>query len=284
MANRGSRARAVCQGKGHAHADVGGNRLYYQDTGEQRDQPLPIVFSHGFFMDHEMFAPQVSAFSTAYRTIVWDQRGHGHTEYGGEPFTYWDSARDCLALLEHLGIDRAVWAGMSQGGYLSLRAALLAPGRVAGLFLIDTQAGVDDAEGRAGYEALFQQWLAEGPSDDVVRTIAGLIINEPAENERWIAKWQRRYAGDEARVIEQPARTLLDRDDVTDRLSEIRCPAVVVHGTEDPAITMKRARALCAGLSGCAGVVPVEGAGHASSLTHPEPVNAALRDFLPRVR
>jgi len=42
---------------------------------------------------------------------------------------YWDSARDVLALLSHLGIERAVLGGMSQGGFLSLRAAMLAPQR-----------------------------------------------------------------------------------------------------------------------------------------------------------
>ena len=45
------------------------------------------------------------------------------------------------ALLDHLGIEQAVLGGMSQGGFLSLRAALLAPDRVRALVLIDTQAG-----------------------------------------------------------------------------------------------------------------------------------------------
>jgi len=52
------------------------------------------------------------------------------TEFDGQPFTYWDSAQDCLGLLDHLGIDRAVVGGMSQGGFLSLPAALVAPQRV----------------------------------------------------------------------------------------------------------------------------------------------------------
>lgn len=262
------------------YADVNGLNLYYEDTG---GDGLPVVFSHGFFMDHEMFAPQVAALRGDYRVIAWDERGHGDTEYGGGPFTYWDSARDCLGLLDHLGIDRAVLGGMSQGGFLSLRAALLAPERVAGLVLIDTQAGIDDPETRKGYEALFQQWLAEGPVDELVRTVAGLIINDPEENERWIAKWQQRYAGAAARKMEQPERALLNREDITDRLSEIGCPALVIHGTDDLSISIDRGRELCDGLPGCVGVVPIDGAAHASNLTHPEPANAALRDFLPQV-
>ena len=55
-----------------------------------------------------------------------DERGFGGTRAPG-PFTYWDSANDALALLDHLGIESAVFTGMSQGGFLSMRAALTTP-------------------------------------------------------------------------------------------------------------------------------------------------------------
>ena len=63
------------------------------------------------------------------------------------------------------------------------------------------------------------------------------------------------------------------------RLGEITCPALVVHGTEDTAITMEHAEEMAAGLPGCGGVVKVSGA-HAANLTNPDPVNAAILDFL----
>ena len=81
-------------------------------------------------MDHEMFEPQVAALSNEFRCITWDERGFGQTVANG-PFTYWDSADDALALLSHLGVDAAFFVGMSQGGFLSLRAALRSPDRVA---------------------------------------------------------------------------------------------------------------------------------------------------------
>ena len=112
------------------YADVNGQRICYEDSGG--DGP-PVIFSHGFLMDREMFAAQVAALSPEYRVVTWDERGFGETEFDGEPFTYWDSARDCLGLLDQLGIGEAVLGGMSQGGFLSLRAALLAPDRVRAL-------------------------------------------------------------------------------------------------------------------------------------------------------
>ena len=75
-------------------ADTNGQHLYYEDTGW--DGPA-VIFSHGFLMDHDMFAPQVDALRDRYRVITWDERGHGQTPCEG-PFDYWDSARDLLAL------------------------------------------------------------------------------------------------------------------------------------------------------------------------------------------
>ena len=108
-------------------ANVNGQRIYFEDSG---GAGAPVILAHGFLMDHEMFAPQLAALTPEFRVITWDERGFGLTEFDGKPFTYWDSANDCLGLLDHLGISRSVVGGMSQGGFLSLRAALTAPERV----------------------------------------------------------------------------------------------------------------------------------------------------------
>src|SRR5688572_29558993 len=160
-----------------SYADVNGQRLYYEDSGG--DGPA-IVFSHGFLMDHEMFAPQVAVLAPEFRVITWDERGFGETEFDGKPFTYWDSARDCLGLLDHLGIEQAVLAGMSQGGYLSLRAALLAPERVRALVLISTQALPEPPEALPLYQAMLETWAAEGPGDALAEGVAGILIADPA--------------------------------------------------------------------------------------------------------
>jgi pimeloyl-ACP methyl ester carboxylesterase len=255
-----------------AFAPVNGQNIHYQDTGG--DGPA-VVLGHGFLMDLEMFAPQVAALRETYRVITWDERGFGATEFDGKPFTYWDSASDCLGLMTHLGIDRAVVGGMSQGGYLSLRAALTAPDRVRALVLLDTGADAEHPDVAAGYQQMIDTWSTVGPVDELAEIIANIIIADPDENTKWIAKWKARPQ----ELIVQPGACLVGRDDVTARLGEITCPALVVHGTEDTAITMDKAEAMAAGLVGCGGVVQVGGA-HAASLTNPEPVNAAILEFL----
>jgi 3-oxoadipate enol-lactonase len=254
-------------------AEVNGQRIRFDDSGGSGP---PVILSHGFLMDREMFAPQVEVLAGDFRVITWDERGFGETEFDGQPFTYWDSAADCLGLLDHLGIDRAVLGGMSQGGFLSLRAALLAPERVRALVLIDTQSGTEDPERLPAYRQMQQTWLEAGPVDELAQAIANLIIGDPTLNEPWIAKWRELPR----ETLRAPGDCLLDRDDITDRLSEISAPAIVFHGTADASIEIEKAEELCQALSGCTGVVRIEGGSHASNLTHPNEVNGPLLEFL----
>ncbi len=258
-------------------AAANGIDISYTDSGGEG--PV-VVFSHGFLMDHTMFDQQVSALAPRYRVITWDQRGHGDTRATG-PFTYWDSAADMLALLDQLGVERAVLAGMSQGGFLSLRAALTAPDRVRALVLIDSQAGQEDPAAAPGYEQMHQIWLDNGPGP--VQEIVASIILGPGQWDDWYAKWNEQYAQwapDDLGQLTWPFRCLMDRDDITGRLAEITCPSLIVHGTADAAIPLARAQAVRDGLAGPVTFTVVEGAPHASNVTHADEVNQAIRGFL----
>jgi 3-oxoadipate enol-lactonase len=258
--------------RGMPYAEVNGQRIYYQDTG---GDGAPVILAHGFLMDRSMFGPQVEALRGDHRVITWDERGFGDTTYDGEPFSYWDSANDCLGLLDHLGIERAVVGGMSQGGFISLRTALLAPERVRGLILLNTQAGTEDPAVIPLYQGMVDSWVADGPTEELAGTIAGLIVGTPELNTTWVAKWQSR----DKTTLGQPGTTLLARDDVTDRLGEIQAPALVVHGSVDAAISVDHAERLAQGLPN-GKLVVVEGGTHSANLTHPTEVNAAIREFL----
>ena len=257
-----------------AIVDVNGATITYTDSGG--DGPA-VVLSHGYLMDHTMFDAQVTALRPEYRVITWDERGFGGTR-AQRAFTYWDSAADVLGLLDHLGIDRAVLGGMSQGGFLSLRAALLAPDRVRALVLIDSQAGQEDPAAAPAYEEMERVWLEHGPApvQDVVASIILGPPDGPVDYAPWFAKWA--LIGREDILF--AFRCLMDRDDITGRLGEISRPALIIHGTADAAIPMRQAEIVRDGLAGPATLVPIDGGSHAANLSHPDLVNTAMLDFL----
>jgi pimeloyl-ACP methyl ester carboxylesterase len=253
---------------------INGVTVSYSDTGGDGE---PVVFSHGYLMDAAMFDPQVAALAPEYRVITWDQRGFGGSRATGE-FSYWDSARDVLGLLDHLGVEQAVLAGMSQGGFVSMRAALLAAERVRALVLIDSQAGQEDPAVAPAYEQLEQVWMEQGPAP--VQDIVASIILGPPDGPVAYAPWFAKWAAADRAELRLAFRCLMDRDDITGRLGEISCPALILHGTADAAIPVAKAEVVQAGLAGPAELVLVDGGSHAANLSHPDQVNVALLEFL----
>ena len=137
-------------------AVVNGQTLHYVDYGGEGPA---ILLSHGFGMGHEMWDPQVGPLTKAgWRVVTYDERGWGQTTFT-EPFTYWDLATDAISLLDYLGVDTAVLGGMSQGGFLTLRAALNAPDRVRAVLLVDSEAGSLPEEEYAQFTGLFEAAL-----------------------------------------------------------------------------------------------------------------------------
>ena len=252
-------------------AEVNGQSITYADSGG--DGPA-IIWSHGFLMDHTMFDAQVEALSGDYRCIAWDERGFGATP-ATAPFTYWDGADDAVALLDHPGIEQAVFAGMSQGGFISLRAALAHPDRVRGLVLIDTQAGTEAAENIEAYGGMLQHWLSDAPLGEIGEFVAGLILGDPDLAATWIPIWEERRS----EMNEHPGNCLLDRDDITDRLGEIGVPALVVHGDADAAIPLELGQVLADSIP-TATIAVMPGGSHAANMTHPTQTNEAIASFL----
>lgn len=253
-------------------AAVNDHRLYYEDSGG--DGPA-VLFCHGFVLDHSMWDAQVAALRDEFRCLTWDERGHGMSECRGA-FDFWDSADDGVGLLDHLGIPRATWVGMSQGGFLAMRAAVRHADRVSALVLMDTAAALFDEATLAGYREMQRSWVEDGPVGETARTMASLLFGPDWDASTWMGKWQSKPPRDQ----EEPWNTVLGRDEFLHRLKEIACPSLVVHGVADAAFDVATAEGLRDGLARCQGLVLVEGAAHAPNVTHPDAVNRALRDFL----
>ncbi len=246
-----------------------GQLVSYVDHGG--DGPA-VVLLHSFLMDTTMWAPQVTAFGEDYRLIAVDERGHGDTP-ATAPFDYWDVAGDVLAVLDHLNIGRAGVVGTSQGGFVALRMALLAPERVAALAVLGTSGEAEDEQIAAAYDQLTEVWIAQGP-ETVIDATAKICLGDHDSSE-WTPKWSS-VEPERLRLI---TNALVSRDGVLDRVGEISVPALVLHGTADLAYPVAKAEALVAALPK-AELVTIEGGAHFLSLTHAADVNPHLERFL----
>jgi pimeloyl-ACP methyl ester carboxylesterase len=113
----------------------GGTELAVDDTGAGH----PVLLLHGLTATRRYVVMGSKALERGgYRVIAYDARGHGRSSPAPDPdaYTYELLADDAVAVLDALGIERAVMAGASMGAHTLLRLALLAPERVAGLVAI----------------------------------------------------------------------------------------------------------------------------------------------------
>jgi 3-oxoadipate enol-lactonase len=218
----------------------------------------------------------VEAFRDAYRCVTWDERCWGQTETSDAPFTYWDLADDCLGLMDHLGVQRAVLVGMSQGGFLSMRAALRAPERVRALVLVDTDPFALEEQIKALYGQLQTQGEADGMSPELAATLAGFLFAPGYDATYWQGKWRARPM----RTDRQALHCLLERDDISERLREITCPTLVIHGELDAAFPVGTVDAWANRIPNVQPLLRVPGAGHSANLEQPGVVNPPLRSFL----
>ena len=252
-----------------------GPTLSYTDSG---GAGIPIIFSHGLFMSGDMFGPQIAEFAKDHRCITWDERAHGETKWEG-PFTYWDSADDLIALADHLGIDKFIHFGFSQGGLLGLRAALKYPGRLAGLIQCSTQAGGLAGEEEQAFRAIVAEWIDLGPTQEKLDFLVNLILGPGADEEFWRNYWK----GLTPTQLNDATYALYDAEDIYDRLGAVTQPTLVIHGLADISTPLERGTRVSKEVPDPRGLLLVEDGPHAVNLTHANQVNEACRQFVDTV-
>ena len=256
-----------------------GITIYFEDAG---DGPA-VVLGHSFLCSGAMWAPQVGPLSERYRVINVDLRGHGRSGKLSRPCTFDDLVGDVVAVLDELAIDRAVWAGLSIGGMVAMRAALMVPDRVRALVLADTHAGPETRFKRLKYRLMNSGAKVFGIRP-FIPAVMRLMFGATTLKERpeLTAEWRRNIATVHMPSISILLEALVRRESIVDRLCEIEVPALVLVGAEDASLPVDCSRQI-SGLMSDASLVIVPEAGHLSSLERPQEVTGAMLAFLDRV-
>ncbi len=264
---------------------AGGVRLYHEDFG---DGPA-IVFTPSGQLTHKMWESQVAALAGDFRTVAYDWRGTGASDRPREGYTVDAAASDVCALIERLGLGRAVLIGHGIGNHPNIVAAATRPELVAGLVLVSaapwfsgTHEGVE-----GGLAPEFLDFLARGSGMQDSRGIPYAQVCGDL-SERFLFHRPQAPAVHQACleqgltwpqfVINAYAKTLRGVDH-RERLAQIRCPALVVQGRHDRKSRYAGAVYLAEKIKG-ARLVTLEDSAHMVQIEEINAFNAAVKGFL----
>jgi 3-oxoadipate enol-lactonase len=239
-----------------------GCRLYHEVHG----QGEPLVLLEGLGGDIAGWRRSIPRLAAELRMVAFDHRGNGRSTAPDVPMTMATFVEDAVAILDHLGIERAHLYGQSFGGMVAQEAAITAPERIRSLILACTHPGVRHAvpvrtavPKDRPWEALYsERFLREHPE-------------EVAEDQRLGTPQAPRMARRQWEAMQ--------RFDALDRLPSLRVPTLVLHGTEDRTVHPDNARILAERIPD-ARLIMLEGAGHVYHAEQPEAADAAVLEFV----
>lgn len=257
--------------------EVGGAALAVEVRGEG----APILFVHGFPLDHTMWRHQLAALAR-WKRVAPDLRGAGASSAPQVGYSIARYAEDLVAVLDVLGIREATVCGLSMGGYIVFELLRRAPDRVRAVILANTKAEADSPEARRGRDDLAV--LVEGKGREALaeqmlpKLLAPVTLAAQPELVAEVREMIRRCS---ISGIAGALRAIRDRPDSTDTLRAIRVPTLFVAGSEDqisPPSVMKAMAALVPG----ARFAVIAAAGHLAPLEQPLVTSRVFEDFLER--
>ncbi|MFK4106747.1 alpha/beta fold hydrolase [Streptomyces sp. NPDC019531] len=251
--------------------EVDGAALTYDDEGPRDGDAVPLVLIHGWTANRRRWDHQLSHFARTRRVIRLDLRGHGESGGAGVR-SIEELARDVLALLDRLKVDRFVPVGHSMGGMIAQTIALSHPERVERMVLVNSIGRMTYSRGRgllmaASTRVPFKLFVAT----NIRRAFAP---GHPREEIR-------AHIDASAATPREVVMTLygaMRAFDVLDRVGEISVPVLLVHGYHD--IQLPVAQMLRMAKAYPDAEVRIIDAGHELPVERPAELTAALDRFL----
>ena len=191
--------------------------------------------------------------------------------------------RALLDVLDQQGIGRAVFGGLSLGGYVLFELLRQTPERIAGLILADTRTSIDTAERLVARARSIERARSLGPTaiaDDMLPGILGPTTH--AQRPDVVAHVRRLIEAQSAETIVAGLQAIMTRVDAAAVLPSISVPTTVIVGDED-VITPPSDAEFMHGMIDGATLVRIPGAGHMANLEAPDAFNTAMTGLLSRV-
>jgi 3-oxoadipate enol-lactonase len=253
--------------------------LYYEEVGS--GEPLLLISGQGG--DHHGWDEIREDFADRYRVITWDHRGTGKSDKPEEPpYSTRGFATDAIALLDHLGIERAHAYGISMGGRICQWLGIDHGERVGALVLGCTTPG--NAHGVPRPPEVDAK-MANRPSTPEAaaaflaeQMVTPAYIEAHPEYMRYLLERARNPIPRHAQRLHYEAS---EAHDTWDLLPTIAAPVLVIHGTDDQVNPTANAPLLAERIPG-AELYIVEGGRHGYFIEMRAEASAVVREFLGR--
>lgn len=259
---------------------MGSNLKYWV---EGLDGNPVIVFSHGATLDHDSFRDQTKAFvEKGFRVVTWDLRGHGSSKPIGNDVSIKNMANDLKAIIDNLGVDKAVLVGHSLGGYVVQMFAYNYPERLHAIAL----EGCTDLsmKPRFFYKLMYHimpKMLSRMRVETFrLRTVTDLSIKESV-NEYALNAMDHIPKNDFIRIIMAGVQALWTDSGIPENYI-VPVPFLLVHGDSDDAngkIYQEQSPEWAKRQPKCRYEI-INEAGHTAHMDNPEKFNKVLIDFL----
>jgi 3-oxoadipate enol-lactonase len=257
---------------------INNTNIAYSDHGIG----LPVIFLHAFPLNRSMWEGEMIALlqEQAYRLVSLDWRGFGESDIPNDLSPMSLFADDVAALMDQLGIEKAILCGLSMGGYAAFAFLRQYPQRIAGLILADTRPGADTLEAQANRENVAR--LAETQGTGAIADLqVPRLISDATRQHHPEVEIRIRQMIDAAtpRGIAAASCGMAQRQDATELLPDIAFPTLVIVGEQDALTPPAVAQEYTALIPGAQFVV-IPQAGHLSNLEQPDLFLATISSFL----
>ncbi len=243
----------------------------------------PVVLLHPFPANREFWKPLLPVLSTRYRLIVPDLRGHGDSGIGEGPAYMAKHAGDLVRLLDAAGASKAVFVGVSIGGYILFEFWRRFRNRVTALALCDTKAQADPPEGRANRLKIAAEVLELGTGPFIESMLPKLLGRTTVSTRPDLVDGARRMMQKSSPLgVSMVQRGMAERPDSVADLKTINVPTLMVIGEEDVSATVADGELMRRHIPGSQLKVVPKG-GHYSPYEQPDAVGPLLRNFLDSV-
>ncbi|MGH3135733.1 MAG: alpha/beta fold hydrolase [Gaiellaceae bacterium] len=269
-----------------------GVRIFYEVYGS--GEPTILLLPTWSIVHARIWKLQIPYLARHARVLTFDPRGNGRSDRPSEPEAYLEHefAADALAVMGATSTDRAVLVSLSRGAERSLLFAAQHPGRVEGIVFIAPAVPLSPVperkranheflqrrDGHSGWEKWNRHYWLEGYEDFLEFFFAQCFTEPHSTKQREDAVGWGLETDPETLVATQLASRLLDEASVRELTARIRCPVLVIHGSDD-AVRPHASGARLAELTGGA-LATLEGSGHMPQARDPVKVNLLLRDFI----